>query len=109
SPANFYKILKGRPAVGTPFCTLLRKLHCKRIAMETSGRCPVYSRRIGGRVSSAFEPRRRRGPIRQRSVLRPNREYWCRSALRWVMDLKSVTQLDRQDDLNQFVGNVRRP
>lgn len=36
------------------------------------------------------------GTIRQRAELRPARQYWCRSALGWAMDLRAVTQFDEQ-------------
>jgi hypothetical protein len=36
------------------------------------------------------------GTIRQRAELRPARQYWCRSALDWAMNLQAVAQVDRQ-------------
>jgi hypothetical protein len=36
------------------------------------------------------------GTIRQRAELRPARQYWCRSALDWAMNLQAVAQFDRQ-------------
>jgi len=36
------------------------------------------------------------GTIRQRAELRPHRQYWFRSALRWVMDLQHLTTFDKQ-------------
>jgi hypothetical protein len=44
------------------------------------------------------------GTIRQRADLRPRRQYWCRSALGWVMDLGSVTQVAEQEGLSQLIG-----
>ena len=66
---------------------------------------PIYSAAVTDTPAFAI----RVGTIRQRGDLRVSRQYWCRSALSWVMDLESVPQCDRQDDLNQFLGNVRRP
>ena len=43
---------------------------------------PTYSLRVGG--------------IKQRAELRPTRQIWCRSALPWSMDLRSVEQVSRQ-------------
>jgi hypothetical protein len=36
------------------------------------------------------------GTIRQRADLHPRRQYWCRSALEWAMDLRAIPQIDRQ-------------
>ena len=36
------------------------------------------------------------GTARQRAELTPRTQIWCRSALGWVMDLKSIDQIDRQ-------------
>lgn len=36
------------------------------------------------------------GAIRQRAQLLPARQYWCRSALSWAMDLQAVPQFDEQ-------------
>lgn len=36
------------------------------------------------------------GTIRQRAELPPKTQKWCRSALDWVMDLRSVRQIARQ-------------
>jgi hypothetical protein len=38
----------------------------------------------------------RAGTARQRNELKPKRQVWCRSAQGWVMDLKSITQLAKQ-------------
>jgi hypothetical protein len=65
---------------------------------------PIYSAAVAD--TSAFGIRV--GTIRQRAELRPNRQYWCRSALPWVKDLGSVAQFERQDDLNESLSNVRR-
>jgi hypothetical protein len=36
------------------------------------------------------------GTARQRPELRPNSQGWCRSALDWVMDLRSMKQFPKQ-------------
>jgi hypothetical protein len=36
------------------------------------------------------------GTVRQRAELRPKSQGWCRSALDWAMDLRSVTQFPKQ-------------
>jgi hypothetical protein len=53
---------------------------------------PIYSAAV--RDTPAFAIRV--GTIRQRGDLRPNSQYWCRSALSWVMDLEAVAQFERQ-------------
>lgn len=65
---------------------------------------PIYSAAVGD--ASVFGIRV--GTIRQRAELRPHRQYWCGSALPWVMDLHSVAKFERQDDLNRSLGNLRR-
>ncbi len=64
---------------------------------------PIYSAAVADTPAFAI----RVGTIRQRRDLRVSRQYWCRSALSWVMDLENVAHFERQDDLNQFLGNVR--
>ena len=39
------------------------------------------------------------GTVRQRTALRPRLQIWCRSALDWVMDLGSMTQIAKQPPL----------
>lgn len=39
------------------------------------------------------------GTMRQRAELPPRVQFWCRSALPWVMDLRPVTQLPTQPPL----------
>jgi hypothetical protein len=54
---------------------------------------PIYA------TSAADGPKKyglRVGTIRQRVDLRPARQYWCRSALGWVMEVQAVTPFDRQ-------------
>ena len=36
------------------------------------------------------------GTIRERASLRPKKQIWCRSALGWAMDLRPVTQIQKQ-------------
>jgi hypothetical protein len=43
---------------------------------------PTYSLRVGG--------------IKQRTELHPKRQFWCRSALPWAMNLQDVEKLSRQ-------------
>jgi hypothetical protein len=38
----------------------------------------------------------RLGTVRQRAELRPKSQGWCRSALDWVMDLRSIKQFPKQ-------------
>lgn len=38
----------------------------------------------------------RAGTIRQRAALRPARQYWCRSALAWVTDLRAISRSETQ-------------
>jgi hypothetical protein len=46
----------------------------------------------------------RLGTIRERAQLRPRRQYWCRSALPWIMDLASVTQVSEQEGLAEVLA-----
>ena len=53
---------------------------------------PIYSTSVG-------EPQvygLRIGTIRQRAELRPTKQIWCRSALGWAMDLRSISQVEKQ-------------
>jgi hypothetical protein len=36
------------------------------------------------------------GTIAQRAALKPQRQFWCRSALPWAMDLRDLPQSERQ-------------
>jgi len=53
---------------------------------------PIYSAAVGD--ASAFMVHV--GAARQSSELEPRKQLWCRSALDWVMDPKSVRQTARQ-------------
>jgi len=46
------------------------------------------------------------GAIRQRSQLPPRRQYWCKSALPWVMDVASVVKVAEQEGLADFLGRA---
>ena len=54
---------------------------------------PLYSTAADGGAKSVCL---RVGTVRQRAELRPATQYWCRSAQGWVMDLRSVKQLEKQ-------------
>lgn len=59
--------------------------------------CPTCGTRIY--ASAPIDPQTfsiRLGTIRQRAELRPRAQFWCRSALPWVMDLGSVPKIDAQ-------------
>jgi hypothetical protein len=56
---------------------------------------PIYSAALG--ESQTFMIRV--GTARQRAELTPRTQYWCRSALDWVMDLRSIEQVARQRPL----------
>lgn len=59
--------------------------------------CPECGTRI---YASAAEEKPERfnlrvGTIRQRGALPPHKQIWCRSALDWVMDLASVSKVEK--------------
>ena len=59
--------------------------------------CPECGTRIY--ASALSDPQAfnlRVGTMRQRAALAPKAQYWCRSALGWVMDLRAVKQLAKQ-------------
>ena len=53
---------------------------------------PVYS----SAVDHPQEFGLRIGTIRQRAQLRPTKQIWCRSALGWAMNLRSLAQVEKQ-------------
>jgi hypothetical protein len=66
-----------------------------RRAQAFCGDCgtPIYATSAGD-VPKTYGLRV--GTIRQRAELRPARQYWLRSALGWVKDLKDMTPFDKQ-------------
>lgn len=59
--------------------------------------CPECGTRIY--ASAELDPQRfnlRVGTVRERNVLPPRVQLWCRSALPWVMDLGSVEKIPTQ-------------
>jgi hypothetical protein len=59
--------------------------------------CPECGTRIY--AAAPTDPRAfniRVGTIRQRAELRPRAQFWCRSALPWVMELGSVPRIEGQ-------------
>lgn len=59
--------------------------------------CPECGTRVyAAAVSDPQTFNIRVGTIRQRAELRPTRQIWCRSAMPWVMDLRSVKPISGQ-------------
>jgi hypothetical protein len=59
--------------------------------------CPECGTRIY--AGAAVDPQMfnvRVGTLRQRAALPPKAQYWCRSALGWVMDLRGVKTVEKQ-------------
>jgi len=56
---------------------------------------PIYSSAVGDAPVFFI----RVGTARQRAQLPPKSQVWCRSALDWVTDLRSVARSDRQESL----------
>jgi hypothetical protein len=85
-----FTLLSGRPTIYIKTA----ESGAKR-AHAFCGLCgtPIYA------TSAGDGPKKyglRVGTIRQRAELRPARQYWCRSALDWVMDLPSIQRIERQ-------------
>lgn len=53
---------------------------------------PIYSAAVDDTPAYSL----RLGTVRQRAALPPRTQIWCRSALDWVMDLRSVRQIAKQ-------------
>lgn len=75
-----------------------------KVAESGRRRAQAFCPECGTRIYSAAEsdPRvlnLRVGAIRQRAALPPRAQYWCRSALPWVMDLGSVKLLSTQPSM----------
>jgi len=85
-----FKLLSGQP-----------KLYIKTAesgARRAQAFCPDCGTPIYA-TSAGEGPKKyglRVGTIRQRAELRPARQYWCRSALAWVTDLKAMAEFDKQ-------------
>lgn len=59
--------------------------------------CPECGTRLyAAAVSDPETFNIRVGTVRQRGLLRPTTQFWCQSALDWVMDLHSVRQIATQ-------------
>lgn len=85
-----FKLLSGEPK----FYIKTAESGARR-AQAFCGNCgtPIYA------TSAGEGPKKyglRVGTIRQRAELRPRRQYWFRSALGWVRDLKEMTSFDKQ-------------
>jgi hypothetical protein len=81
-----FSLLTGQP-----------KIYVKT-AESGAKRAQAFCPECGSRIYAAaeFDPQSfnlRVGTISQRKELRPKTQSWCRSALGWVMDLSSVTQI----------------
>lgn len=64
---------------------------------RTQGFCPECGTSIySGAASDPQFFMIRIGTVRQRAELRPKKQQWCRSALDWAMDLRSVRQIAKQ-------------
>ena len=85
-----FTLLSGRPTIYIKTA----ESGAKR-AHAFCGDCgaPIYA------TSAGDGPKKyglRVGTIRQRAELRPARQYWCRSALDWMMDLPSIQRIEKQ-------------
>lgn len=62
--------------------------------------CPQCGTRIyAAAVSDPQVVNIRVGTVRQRAELRPRTQFWCRSALDWIMELDTVKQIATQPPL----------
>lgn len=90
APASSFRLLGGQP-----------KIYVKT-GSSGSKRAQAFCPECGSRIYASAavpEPERynlRLGTIRQRRELTPQVQIWCRSALAWVMDLRSVKQVAQQ-------------
>lgn len=84
-----FRLLTGRPAIYV------------KTAESGSRRAQAFCPACGTRIyaAAATDPpvfNIRVGTTHQRAELRPRTQFWCRSALGWVMDLHSVRQIPKQ-------------
>ena len=85
-----FRLLSGKP-----------KIYLKT-GSSGAKRAQAFCPECGSRIYASAavpEPERynlRVGTIRQRRELRPKMQIWCRSALDWVMELRSVNQFPTQ-------------
>jgi len=75
-----------------------------KVAESGTRRAQAFCPECGTRIYSAAasDPQvfnLRVGTMRQRAALPPGAQFWCRSALRWVMDLGSVKRHSTQPPL----------
>jgi hypothetical protein len=66
-------------------------------AKRAQALCPECGTRIY--AGAAVDPQVfnvRVGTLHQRAALPPKAQYWCRSALAWVMDLRGVKTAEKQ-------------
>jgi hypothetical protein len=89
APRSDFRLLSGEP-----------KIYVKT-ADSGSKRAQAFCGECGTRIyaTAATDPQvynLRLGAVRQRAELTPRLQYWCRSALPWVMDLGSVPQIAGQ-------------
>ena len=84
-----FRILTGQP-----------KFYVKTAESGTK-RAQAFCPECGSRVyaAAATDPQTfniRVGTVVQRAQMRPKKQVWCRSALSWVMNLSSITQVPKQ-------------
>jgi hypothetical protein len=85
-----FKLLSGQP-----------KLYIKTAesgAKRAQAFCPDCGTQIYA-TSAGDGPKTyglRVGTIRQRADLRPTKQYWCRSAMAWAMDLGSMRRIEKE-------------
>lgn len=84
-----FRLLTGRPSIYV------------KTAESGAKRAQAFCPRCGSRIYAAEATDARTfnirvGTVVQRAQLPPRKQVWCRSALPWVMNLSSITQLPTQ-------------
>jgi hypothetical protein len=88
-PKEGFRLLSGQPKIYVKVAESGRR--------RAQAFCPECATRIY--AGAEHDPQvfnLRVGTVRQRGELPPKVQVWCRSALPWVMDLRSVTQHAKQ-------------
>jgi len=89
APAQTFRLLKGAPKIYVKTADSGNK---RAHALCADCASPIYSSAITDPPMYSL----RVGCLDQRAQLPPVKQIWCRSSLRWAMNLEKVTRVERQ-------------
>ena len=89
APKETFSLLTGQPKIYVKTAESGKK---RAQAFCSNCGSPIYASDVNDPLTYSL----RVGCLEQRAELRPKRQIWCSTALKWAMNLENIPQLSRQ-------------